>query len=430
MDILLLILGLVILTLLALKGVPIIVASLVTSLFILITSGMDIYAGFLSTYMPGFAGYVTKYFLIFLFGSLFGKVCEVSGATDSVAQGVINRFGQKYAMTGLIVAAGILGFGGVSLFVALFALYPLAMSLFEKGDIPRKLFPGGYIAGAATFAMTSPFSPAVQNIIPTSYLGTTVSACAVPGSIAAVFMLVAVIIYMNKQVKKCKDRGEHFEQLAGENFKVREKGEMPSVIVALLPMIILIVALNVFKLKIEVSLLVGILSGVVFYFRYMPKTFKDIWKHINTANSDAISAIINTSATVGFGTVIAATPAFGNAITALTGLGGNPLISAGIAVTALAGISGSASGGLGIAVPIVAKYYLPMGVNPEALHRVAAVASGGLDSLPHNGFVVTCLNYSKTTHREGYWHICVVSVIMPLFELALLLVLLKVFGYM
>ena len=291
MDILLLILGLVILTLLALKGVPIIVASLVTSLFILITSGMDIYAGFLTTYMPGFAGYVTKYFLIFLFGSLFGKVCEVSGATDSVAQGVINKFGQKYAMTGLIVAAGILGFGGVSLFVALFALYPLAMSLFEKGDIPRKLFPGGYIAGAATFAMTSPFSPAVQNIIPTSYLGTTVSACAVPGSICAVFMAVAVIIYMNRQVKKCKDRGEHFVPLEGENFKVREKGQMPSVIVSLLPMIILIVALNVFKLKIEVSLLVGILSGIVFYFKYMPKNFKDIWKHINTANSDAISAI-------------------------------------------------------------------------------------------------------------------------------------------
>ncbi|MPM00145.1 hypothetical protein SDC9_46368 [bioreactor metagenome] len=430
MDILILILGLVILTLLALKGVPIIIASLVTSVLVLAISGANIYDGILTTYMTGMSVYVAKYFLVFFFGALFGKFCEISGATDSIAQGIVSRFGERHVMTGLIVAAAILGFGGVSLFVALFALYPLAMSLFEKANVPRKLFPGGYIAGAATFAMTSPFSPAVQNIIPTSYLGTTVSACAVPGSIAAVFMAVMVILYMNRQVAKCRDKGEGFEPIEGENHKIRSKEELPHIVIALLPMVLLIISLNVLKWKIEVSLLVGIASALVFYFKYLPKNFKALWKHVNSSGSDAISSIINTSATVGFGSVIASTPAFAAAITTVTGIGGNPLIAAGIATTALAGISGSASGGLGIAVPIVAKYFLPMGVNPEALHRVASVASGGLDSLPHNGFVVTCLNYSKTTHKEGYIHIFMVSVLFPLLELALLLVLIKLFGYM
>ena len=101
----------------------------------------------------------------------------------------------------------------------------------------------------------------------------------------------------------------------------------------------------------------------------------------------------------------------------------NPLLAAGVATTALSGIAGSASGGLGIAMPIIADHFLPLGVNPEALHRVVVMACGGLDALPHNGFVITLLVFSGLTHKKAYKDCFVVSVLMPLIALMVLIAL-------
>jgi len=417
-----LILGLALLMLLAYRGVPIIVATLISAAFILLTSGMDLIAGLTATYAKGMGNYFTMFFIIFLLGALFGKVAEIGGATESIAHTVVKKFGAKYIVVAIIVAGAILAYGGVNLFVALFTLYPISMSLFKEADIPRRLFPAAYVSGVATFAMTSPFTPAIQNIIPTQYLGTDVAAAAVPGTISSLFLAAGVIWYMNRQVRIAKEKGEHFVAKDSENGNPIVDGKKtPHIILALLPMVVLLGSLNVFKLSVVISLFLGVVSGFICYFPYIPHSFKDIWQHVSKATMDATTAIVNTSAAVGFGTVVAATPAFQTIITAVTGMGGNPLIAAGIATTALAGISGSASGGLGIAVPIVTKFYLPLGVNPQALHRIMVVACGGLDSLPHNGFVITLLTYCGLTHKNAYKDIAVTTVIMPLISLLILI---------
>lgn len=425
MGIALLVIGLIFLMFLAMKGVPIIVASLAAGVLILITSGMNIVEGISVSYMTGFSNYIMNYYMIFIFGAIFGKLCEISGATESIARSVVNRFGEKYVVLGIIIAAAILGFGGVSLFVALFALYPLAMSLFRRADIPRRLFPAAYIAGAGTFAMTAPFSPATQNIIPTTYLGTTLSAAAVPGMIGTALCAVLVCIYMQWRVKQVKNKGEHFVPITGEDIEITAEENLPNVIISLLPMIILIIVLNAFGLSVMTALFIGIVVAFIIYFKWLPHTFPEIWKHISSGAGNGITSIVNTAATVGFGSIVSATPAFATlaGIIAEKAVGGNGLLAAGIAVAALAGISGSASGGLGIAVPIVGEIFLPLGVNPEALHRVATVASSALDSLPHNGFVNTCLTYSKTNHKEAYFDIFVVSVVVTIIELAVVIAL-------
>lgn len=428
MGIALLVIGLILLTILALKGVPIIVASLVAGVFVLITAGMGIVDGISTSYMTGFSTYVKNYYIIFIFGAIFGKICEISGATDSIAKTVVNKFGEKYVVLGIIIAAAILGFGGVSLFVALFALYPLAMSLFRRADIPRRLFPGAYIAGAGTFAMTAPFSPSTQNIIPMQYLGTQLSAAAVPGMIGTVFCAIAVCIYMQWRVKQVKKAGEHFVPIPGEDFTASDDSNLPNVIIALLPLVILIIVLNAFGLSVMTALFIGIVAAIIIYFKWLPHSFLAMWKHISSGANNGIMSIINTAATVGFGSIVAATPAFATLAALITNLaaGGNGLLMAGISVAMLAGISGSASGGLGVAVPIVGQIFLPLGVNPQALHRVAVVSSSALDSLPHNGFVNTCLNYSKTTHKEGYFDIFVVSILITIAETIIVIALCNV----
>lgn len=418
-----LILGLALLMFLAYRGVPIIIATIVSGAFILLTSRMDLLAGLTTTYANGMGGYFSKFFLIFLLGALFGKVAEIGGATESIAHSVVRRFGAKYIVVAIILAGAILAYGGVNLFVALFALYPLSMSLFKEADIPRRLFPAAYVSDVATFAMTSPFTPAIQNIIPTQYLGTDVAAAAIPGSISSLFLAAGVIWYMNNQVKKAKAKGEHFELRNGEADSSIADRKKPHVILALAPMIVLLGALNAFKLSVISSLFLGVVSGLLCYIKYLPRSLNELWKHTAKATMDATTAIVNTSAAVGFGTIVAATPAFQSIITAVTGIGGNPLIAAGIATTALAGISGSASGGLGIAVPIVTKFFIPLGVNPEALHRVMVVACGGLDSLPHNGFVITLLTYAGLTHKQAYKDIAITTVLLPLLSLVILIIL-------
>ena len=418
MELALLVVGLVLLTILAMRGVPIIVASLAAGVVVLLLSGMDVVSGISDSYMAGFSTYIKNYYMMFILGAIFGKLCEVSGAAESIARAVVNQFGEKYVILGIIMAAAILGFGGVSLFVALFALYPLAMSLFRRADIPRRLFPAAYIAGAGTFAMTAPFTPSSQNIIPMQYLGTTLSAAALPGVIASIFCAISVCIYMQWKVNKVRAAGEHFVPLAGEDFTVADDSSLPNIGIAILPMIILIVVLNAFGLPIIVSLFIGIICAVIIYFKWLPHSFAEMWNHVSSGASNGIMSIVNTAATVGFGSIVSATPAFAMLAGTITNLaqGGNALLMAGISVAFLAGISGSASGGLGIAIPIVGEIFLPLGVSPEALHRVAVISSSSLDSLPHNGFVNTCLNYSKTNHKQGYFDIFVVSVIITTIE--------------
>lgn len=430
MGILLIVIGLVIMTILAVKGVPILWAALVAGVFVLATAGLDVVEGITVTYMTGFSGYIMNYFLMFVLGAVFGKLCEISGASDSIAQAVINKLGEKYVVLAIIVAAAILAFGGVSLFVALFTLYPLSMSLFKRADIPRRLFPGVYIAGAATFAMTAPFTPSTQNIVPMAYLGTTLSSGMVPGIIGSVFCAVAVCIYMQWRVGNVKAKGEHYVPLPGEEEEAVNTKDLPNLVVALIPMVVLIIVLNAFGLNVSVGLFIGVIVAVILYWKWLPHNMAEFWKHITAGASNGIMSIANTAAVVGFGSIVTATPAFATLASVVEGIaqGGNAYAAAAVSVAVLAGISGSASGGLGIAVPIAAEIFLPMGINAEALHRIAVISSSALDSLPHNGFVNTCLQYTHTNHKEAYFDIFVVSVLITIVETILVILLFSIMG--
>lgn len=425
MGIFFIIVALVVMTILAMKNVPILVASVVSGVIVLVAEGMNVLDGFTVSYMAGYSNYVKNYFLMFVLGALFGKICEIGGATDSIASAVVKKLGEKYIVLAIAIAAAILAFGGVNLFVALFALYPLAMSMFKKAGLPRRLFPGAYIVGAGTFAMTSPFTPSTQNIIPMAYLGTDLAAGMIPGLIGTVFAAVAGLAYMHIRAKKLVAAGETFEPLPGETFSEDEK-DCPPLLLAILPMIILIAALNLLKLPVVTALVVGIFAGIICYFKWIPHDMNAFWGHISTGSQSGIMSLCNTAAVVGFGSIVTSTPTFAglaDMVREAAEGGMNPYVMVAIAVTLLAGISGSASGGLGIAVPICADIFLPLGVNAGALHRISVVASSGLDSLPHNGFVNTCLQYSKCTHKSSYLDIFVVSVLITLVELALVVVL-------
>lgn len=415
------VISLILLIVLALRGFSIIIIAPAVSLFVMVTNGFPVLETFQDSYMTGFIGYVQNYFLIFLFAAMFGKLMDDSGAARTIANLLLRIIGKDSKFKVLIsitIICAFLTYGGISLFVVIFAVLPIAKPLFKELDIPWHLFMAAFFTGIGTFTMTMlPGTPTVQNIIPTTYLGTTVTAAPLLGIIAAVFVIAINLWYMKFALKRSEQRKETYAGMTNpdkdgeEGIKDIYKGRiLPNEILSLIPPIALLVTLNIFKVEIVYTLMgVVVLTAVLF------------WKYIDvkrdTLNGGAVSAIlpiINTSADVGYGSVIAITTGFTVFTEAMTEIPGSPLISLFIATTALSGITGSSSGGLAISMEALSSTYLNLGLNPDVMHRVAAVASGGLDSLPHNGAVITILVASKLTHKDAYKHILAVSVIAPL----------------
>jgi H+/gluconate symporter-like permease len=149
--------------------------------------------------------------------------------------------------------------------------------------------------------------------------------------------------------------------------------------------------------------------------------------------TSSVLPLLNTASQVGFGAVIASLAGFAPIRDAVLGIApGNPLVSMSIAVNILAGITGSASGGMSIALQTLGDTWLAMGqaagIAPDLLHRVTAIATGGLDALPHNGAVITLLGICGLSHRKSYFDIFMVAVAFPLLALVAVVTLGTMFG--
>ncbi|PIC58331.1 transporter [Sporosarcina sp. P12(2017)] len=409
--------GLVLLMVLAYRGWSIIWIAPICAGIVALFGGLNLLDAYTDTYMTGFVNFAKQWFPVFMLGAIFGKLMEYSGMAHSVAIGISRVFGKERAIIGVIVAASVLAYGGVSVFVVVFAVYPLALNMFREANISRRLLPGTIVAGMMTFAMTAlPGTPQIQNLIPTQYFHTTAAAAPIIGLVSSAFMIVSSILYLNRRVRVLREAGEVFEERE-EDLNAEPRTKYPHIILSLLPLLAVIITLNFLKWDIVISLATGIVLILIISIR----EFKGFTKAVNSGASDSVMAMINTSAAVGFGTIVRSVPGFEKLSDAILGINANPLISEAIAVNVLAGATGSASGGLGITLEALGSHYYEIatttGPAPEAFHRIASIASGGLDSLPHNGAILTILIVTGMTHKESYREMGVIAIIFPMLSL-------------
>ncbi|MFC3883292.1 GntP family permease [Bacillus songklensis] len=424
--------GLALLIILTMRGMNLLVAGPLCALFVAVLGGMPLFpqlvgegeANFVGNYMTGFSGFVTSWYLMFLLGAIFGKVMEDSGAADSVSKWIVEKMGMKRAALAVVLACAILTYGGVSLFVVAFSVYPMAVSLFKQADLPRRFIPAALAFGSVTFTMTSAGSPEIQNWIPIEYLGTSPYAGWEVSLIVAIVMAVFGYWWLKRMIKKAVEKGERF--VARDNDPITaDDSQLPNPILSLIPLLVVLVISFVFHDSLKQSaLIIALLGGVLATTLINWKYFRNYWSAVSEGTLGALIAIGNTAAVVGFGGVAKAVPAFQVAVDTMTSIPGSPLIGGAIAVSAIAGITGSASGGQAIALPILAPHYMDIGVNPEALHRVLAISSGCLDSLPHNGYVVTTIRgICGESHQDAYGAVGAMTVIVPLVGVILAIVL-------
>ncbi len=443
MSFLIVLAALVFLMFVAYRGYSVIMFAPVAALLaVLLTDPSLVLPMFSGVFMDKMVGFIKLYFPVFMLGAIFGKVIELSGFSKAIVSSVIKFVGQKRAMLSIVLVCAILTYGGVSLFVVVFAVYPFAAEMFRQSDIPKRLIPGTIALGAFTFTMDSlPGTPQIQNIIPTTFFKTTTYAAPWLGIIGSIFILVLGLVYLDWRRRRAAAANEGYGTNLVNEPEPFEDEKLVNPWIALLPLVVVGVFNKVFTVAIpqfygtsvtvplaghpvtiqvasvaaiwavEGALLVGILCVLAFAFRPVMAKFADGTK---AAVAGSLLAAMNTASEYGFGGVIAALPGFTVVADALKAIP-NPLVNEAITVSALAGITGSASGGMSIALAAMSETFIEAAnaahIPLEVLHRVASMASGGMDTLPHNGAVITLLAVTGLTHRTSYKDIFAVTII-------------------
>jgi H+/gluconate symporter-like permease len=438
-------------------------------LAVLVAEQGPLLATYTQIFMEATGGFIIQFFPLFLLGAVFGKLMEASGSARVLADGIIRGLGSHRAILAVILSCAVMTYGGVSLFVVAFAVWPIASALFREAQLPRVLIPATIALGAFTFTMTAlPGTPAIQNAIPMPYFGTTPFAAPGLGIITGALMLGLGWAWLERRARVLgPGYGEGADEGATDGARA-----LPSLPVAAIPLIMVLVLNLVFTFVIipqmDTAYLalpefgatdVGAVRGVWSVIGAL--TFSSLllialnWRRLadgpgagqegagqevaglgvplDAGAKDSLKPIFNTACLVGFGAVIASLTAFGVIRDWVVTVGGdNPLISLAVGTSLLAGMTGSASGGMSIALSTLGETYLAMGeaagISPELLHRVTAVATGGLDALPHNGAVITLLTICGLSHKQAYKDIAVVAVIIPIIALVVLVTLGTLFG--
>ncbi|MFJ3056221.1 GntP family permease [Herbaspirillum sp. NPDC087042] len=447
METLIVLAALAFLVLMAYRGFSVIIfAPLAALAAVLLTEPAAIAPVYSAIFMEKMVVFIKSFFPVFLLGALFGKVIEMSGNARAISASVIRLVGEKRAMLVIVIVCALLTYGGVSLNVVVFAVYPFAAEMFRQGHIPKRLIPGTIALGAFTFTMDSfPGSPQVQNIIPTTFFKTDTWAAPWLGFIGGIAIFIAGMLYLESRRRAAIARQEGYGSgHINEPAEFGLAGALPHPLVALLPLVLVCVLNYVFGkwipiwygagqyqiglagLKapmvvdvaqaapvwgVEAALLVGIATVMISSWRTVIGKFAEGSKQ---AVSGAMLAAVNSASEFGFGAVVAALPGFVIAAKALQAIP-NPLINEAVSITTLAALTGSAIGGLSIALGAMADNFIAAAhaanIPLEVFHRIASMASGGMDTLPHNGAVITLLTVTGLSHRQSYKDIFAITII-------------------
>ena len=433
------------------------------------------------TFMGSTAQFIMQFFPIFLLGALFGKLMEDSGSVSAIANFMAERLGQRRAVLSVVLAGALVTYGGVSLFVAFFVLAPMAHALFRAAAIPKRLMPAAIALGTSTFTMSAlPGTPAIQNAIPMPFFGTTPFAAPGLGVIASLIMLGFGLWWLARAEASARKKGEGYgidadvAVDAPENQIVRERATAsstfdpaevrrghqsdtaPRVALAALPLVIVVGVNLLMSLlvlprldasyladsawgstslsavagvwAVVTALATAIVTLIAINYRRLP----ELRASMDAGANASVLPVLTVASLVGFGSVVAALPTFATVRDWVLSIGGGPLVSLAVATNVLASLTGSASGGLTIALDALGGAYMRLaaeqGIDPALMHRVAVISAGTLDSLPHNGAVVTLLAVCGSTHRESYLHIVMVAIVGALLGLVAVIGLGTAFG--
>lgn len=393
------------------KGLNIIIAAPIATLIVIITNNMKIFETLIgkeNSYMINLSNFLINNFAIFLLGSILAKYMEKSGATLQISNFILEKIGKDSPfkiLIALTIISSILTYGGISIFIVIFSIIPLAKQLFKELNINWELFPIPVFLGASTYTMTMlPATPSIHNNIPTKILGTSLTSAPLISIIGSIVILIFGIFYMKKELNKSIKNKEVFDiSLYGNNIISIKEKNLPNIFISILPIIILITIIFIFSKTsniVLIALTITILISILIFNRYIDKN-KDV---LNNGTIESIIPAFATSSSVAFGTILTSSIGFEAIKNIITNIPGSPLIGLSVATALFSGITGSSSGAIGIAMNSLIIKYINMGIDPEILHRIVVVASACLTVVPQSGVMITFNSLSGLSIKRGFKH--------------------------
>lgn len=404
MDIIILCIAVLAIGAMCFKNVPTVVSGILLSVVLMLIYKMDIYTGLKETYMGGFVGFAKSWLILFSLGALFGKLLEATGGADTLARTILKWVGPKNISLGVCIFTTILAAAGVSSFVTIFIVYPIALKLCRQTNTNRASVIAGFSLGL-NLGLALPWVPVTNNILCADYFGTDVSA----GGMLALFCNIVFVVvgmiyikwYEGRLAKKGLGYAPAYGQGAANDEGEVEEGNGPHWVLSMIPMLLPIIVLNVFKFNVETSLLCGVIAIVILQFKYLPKDWESNRALMDDSIKMAMTTIVNAAGIVGFGSIVQACPGYATAVESILAYEGSPLMITFVATNMIAGIAGSSSAGLVLAAPVLQQAATL--TNAAAFHRTTVFASLGLDSLPNAGFLQTECTIAGVKFKDVYF---------------------------
>lgn len=403
------------------KNWSVLVAALIGALLCILANGLPVLETIEGIYLPKMVGFISGFFFIYLFGCIQAQIYMKSGAALSIAEtivgwfkidGMAQRKKQILAMLIITMICTVLAYGGIIVTIVIILLYPIALTILEKADIPKRFILGLLASGTFTFALTGPGSPQTTNVAAMNFLGTSSTAGLVAGLAGAVVEILVMVIILNRMITRARAKGEHFAYHEKDEVYGKDS-ERPGFLLSLLPLVVVLFLFAVLHVKVEVALAASSVLSVLIFWRYLKKD--GVLNVINAGAVSSISPVFTVGVVIGFAGVVSSTDAFLGIVHAITGLPLPPVVLLIVCVSVTCALTGGSTTGLLVCLPLLAPVFIQeMGIAPEVIHRVGSFAGTILDTLPYSGSILMLLPICHMKLKEIYPAMFVTTVVSTL----------------
>lgn len=404
-----LIVAITLLVVMIIKGIDMITATVITALIILVTSGLNIFEGFLSTYSGGAGGFVASWFLILGMGGVFGQLVLETGLATKVAKYLTEKLGAKMVGLVILICTFFITLLGINGYIMVFVLYPIADNLLRENKMDRRVLPFMLLGGGAC-ANGFMFTLDICNVLPNEYLKTSLGSAPGLSVVFTAILAVCYFVYFNYAQKKSHAQNSEQELLAmyKDNASIIPDEELPGIGMSVLPFIVVLAAVVITSSwgtsnSILFSLTLGILLVIATQFKHI----KNVKTAIKTGSGSGLNSMLTVAAVMGLSKVLGMAPAFQSLQEAVLALNIPAYIKAYFGTAVLTGLTGSAISGETIFLESFGQAFLDMGVNAQALHRIVTESALILNKLPNSSVAILTMSICGCSLKESYKHIII-----------------------
>lgn len=417
------IIAVIVMCILAYKKINPFVISLIGSLILIFTNGLNLMETIFDTYMGSVGSFCASWILVFIVGSIYGKCLEVSGIAKRVASTLLEKIGEKNVILAATVTCTIMCMAGISNYVLIFTVYPLISQIFKRANISRNLMPAVIYFGCSSFLTVIPGVVTVQGIMLCDTLGTNLAAAPLMCLLTGILMFALFYLYIMHENKKAIARGESYELAEGEEAYDPENEnweDIPNIFMSLLPLVMLVGGVFLLKKYFANSTQCVVTVMLVTMLFVIVTNFKKIKEYalnriVEEGFGQCLNGVFAAAGFLAFATVMQMGPCYDYLVKGIEFVTNhvNGYFGAALATSVSAGITVSSLGGITLFTGTLAGPFLNIGLNMSALHRIVQIATMTLDSLPWCSNIIIYLMVCKCTHKGAYKHIGVTCCLIP-----------------